>query len=76
MADKVGRVTAVWILLAMAAVAAVTDWVAVVGMGERFQIWGRDAWRERIREQRGVARNALLARARLRGGPMPAAANE
>ena len=51
------------------------DWVTVVGMGERFQIWPRDAWRERNRQQREMAQEALLARARQRGA-LPAAANE
>jgi MraZ protein len=52
-----------------------TDWVMVVGLGERFQIWSRDAWRERKRQQRDMAREALLTRARQRGA-LPAAANE
>ncbi len=52
-----------------------TDWVMVVGLGERFQIWSREAWRARIAEQRGLAREALLARARQRPAA-PAAANE
>lgn len=41
-----------------------TDWVVVVGLGARFQIWSREAWRERERSQRLIARDALLARAR------------
>jgi MraZ protein len=40
-----------------------TDWVTVVGMGERFQIWPRDVFRERARRQREVAREGLLAHA-------------
>jgi MraZ protein len=43
-----------------------TDHVMVVGLGEKFQIWSRDAWQGRIREQREAARTALLARARQR----------
>ncbi len=52
------------------------DWVTVVGLGQRFQIWSRDAYRARVAEQREAARQALLARARnvaLRAAP---AANE
>ena len=72
--DTAGRITLPESLCDMF---GLTDWVMVVGLGERFQIWSRDAWRERIREQRGVARSALLARARRGGGAqMPAAANE
>jgi len=52
-----------------------TDWVMVVGLGERFQIWSRDAWRLRNRQQRDMAREALFARARQRQ-TLPAAANE
>jgi MraZ protein len=51
------------------------DWVMVVGLGERFQIWPREAWRARIADQRGLAREALLNRARQRAA-RPAAANE
>jgi MraZ protein len=52
-----------------------TDWVMVVGLGERFQIWPRDAWRARNRQQRDIAREAIFARARQRSA-LPAAANE
>jgi MraZ protein len=38
-----------------------TDWVAVVGMGERFQIWSRDAFRAHRSSQRLVAREGLAA---------------
>ena len=52
-----------------------SDWVMVVGLGARFQLWSRAAWRDRNRQQRDLAREALLARARQRGA-LPAAANE
>ena len=42
-----------------------TDWVAVVGLGDRFQIWNRDAFHARRADQRLAAREGL---ARLREG--------
>ena len=42
-----------------------TDWVAVVGLGVRFQIWSRDAFREHRAVERLRAREGL---ARLREG--------
>jgi MraZ protein len=38
-----------------------TDWVAVVGLGERFQIWPRDVFTERRRAMRDAARTGLAA---------------
>jgi MraZ protein len=38
-----------------------TDWVAVVGMGDRFQIWSRDAFQAHRDQQRQVAREGLAA---------------
>jgi MraZ protein len=38
-----------------------TDWVAVVGLGDRFQIWSRDAFAEHRAEQRQAARDGLAA---------------
>jgi MraZ protein len=38
-----------------------TDWVAVVGMGERFQIWSRDKFHHHRRQQRELARAGLAA---------------
>lgn len=38
-----------------------TDWVAVVGMGDRFQIWSRDAFRAHRSSQRLTAREGLAA---------------
>ena len=40
---------------------ALTDWVAVVGMGDRFQIWDRDAFRAHRAAQRTAAREGLAA---------------
>jgi len=37
------------------------DWDAVVGLGDRFQIWDRDAFREHRSAQRQVAREGLAA---------------
>ena len=39
----------------------VTDWVTVVGMGDRFQIWSRDAFQAHREHQRQVARDGLAA---------------
>jgi MraZ protein len=52
-----------------------SEWVTVVGLGTRFQIWSREAFRARGQQQRETAQQALLARARLRVHP-PVAANE
>jgi MraZ protein len=52
-----------------------TDWVVLVGMRDRFQIWSRDAYYEYAKCQRDVAREGLIARAKLRS-PAPVAANE
>ena len=43
-----------------------TDWVAVVGMIDRFQIWPRDAFRAHLAQQRDIARVGLPARAQQR----------
>ena len=51
-----------------------TDWVTLVGLGDRFQIWPRDAFRERIAQQREAARQGLIDRARRAASPI--AANE
>ena len=36
-----------------------TDWVTVVGLGDRFQIWSRDAFRAYRAQQRTAAREGL-----------------
>ena len=38
-----------------------TDWVAVVGLGDRFQIWERDVFRAHRAGQRDAAREGLAA---------------
>ena len=38
-----------------------TDWVAVVGLGDRFQIWSRDAFQAHRAKQRQAAREGLAA---------------
>ena len=40
---------------------ALTDWVAVVGLGDRFQIWDREAFRSHRSTQRTAAREGLAA---------------
>ena len=51
-----------------------SDWVTVVGMGERFQIWSREAFQAHRAAQRELAREGLAAMrvsqraARLAGG--------
>jgi len=52
-----------------------TDWVTIVGLRDRFQIWSRDAFQARIQGQREAARQALVDRARQRA-VKPIAANE
>jgi len=39
-----------------------TDWVTVVGLKDRFQIWPREAFRARWLEQRQAAREVLAQR--------------
>ena len=36
-----------------------SDWVAVVGLGDRFQIWSQSAYREQREHQRRTAREGL-----------------
>jgi MraZ protein len=38
----------------------ITDWVAVVGLGDRFQIWEREAFRAHRASQRLAAREGLI----------------
>ena len=38
-----------------------TDWVAVVGLGDRFQIWERSAFHAHRAAQRDIAREGLAA---------------
>jgi len=65
--DTAGRITLPESLCEMF---GLTDWVAVVGMGERFQIWPRDAFQAHRAEQLRIARlglPALRAQQRLAG---------
>jgi MraZ protein len=54
--DTAGRITLPESLCDMF---GLTDWVAVVGLGDRFQIWDRDAFRAHRAEQRELARTGL-----------------
>lgn len=38
-----------------------TDWVVVVGLGDRFQIWSRDSFQAQRESQRQLARDGLAA---------------
>jgi MraZ protein len=55
--DTAGRIT---LPEALCEEFGLTDWVAVVGMGERFQIWSRDAYRAHRSAQRLAAREGLV----------------
>jgi MraZ protein len=37
------------------------DWVAVVGLGDRFQIWSREAFQAQRAQQRQAARDGLAS---------------
>ena len=54
--DTAGRVTLPENLCEMF---GLTDWVAVVGLGERFQIWEREAFQAHRAAQREAAREGL-----------------
>ena len=56
--DTAGRIT---LPEALCDQFGLTDWVTLVGMGDRFQIWSRDAFQARQAEQRLVARDGLAA---------------
>jgi MraZ protein len=68
--DTAGRVTLPENLCEMF---GLTDWVVVVGLGERFQIWARDAFHAERPGHRTAAREGLRARAALRRARMGAA---
>ncbi len=70
--DTAGRIT---LPEAFCEQVGLSDWVVVVGLRDRFQIWPREAFRDRARAQRELAQQAMLTRARLRA-MTPAAANE
>ena len=56
--DTAGRIT---LPEALCERFGLTDWVVVVGMGERFQIWSRDAFQAHRAEQLQIARQGLPA---------------
>ena len=56
--DTAGRIT---LPEALCQQFGLSDWVAVVGMGDRFQIWERDAFRAHRAAQRTAAREGLSA---------------
>jgi MraZ protein len=56
--DPAGRITLPETLQAQF---DLTDWVTVVGMGDRFQIWKREAFKAHWARQREVAREGLAA---------------
>ncbi len=59
--DTAGRIT---IPESLCEMFGLTDWVTLVGLRDRFQIWPREAFRERGKAQREAAQAALLTRAR------------
>jgi MraZ protein len=64
--DTAGRIT---LPESLCDALGLTDWVAVVGLGDRFQIWPRDAWRDYRERQLAIAREGLPAyRAQQRAG--------
>jgi MraZ protein len=70
--DTAGRIT---LPEALCEMFGLTDWVAVVGMGERFQIWSREAFHAHRQRQLAVARDGLPAfRAQQRAARAGAAA--
>jgi MraZ protein len=54
--DTAGRITLPETLCDMF---GLTDWVAVVGLGDRFQIWSREAFQAHRSAQRETAREGL-----------------
>ena len=54
--DTAGRIT---LPEALCETFGLNDWVAVVGLGDRFQIWSRDAFRAHREAQRAAARDGL-----------------
>src|SRR5246127_2458776 len=54
--DTAGRIT---LPEALCEMFGLTDWVVVVGLGERFQIWSREAFQAHRAAQRELAREGL-----------------
>ncbi len=69
--DSAGRIT---LPEALCDMFGLTDWVAVVGMGERFQIWSKEAFHAHRAEQRLLARQGLPALRAQQRTPVAAAA--
>jgi MraZ protein len=55
--DAAGRIT---LPEALCDMFGLTDWVAVVGLKDRFQIWEREAFRAHRAQQRPLAREGLI----------------
>jgi len=66
--DTAGRIT---LPETLCADFGLEEWVAVVGLGDRFQIWSRDAFRAHREEQRLAARAGLT---QLRAAQRPVSA--
>ena len=67
--DTAGRIT---LPEAVCEQFGLTEWVVVVGLGERFQIWEREAFRSHREAQRQAARTGLAElRAQQRTGRTP-----
>jgi MraZ protein len=47
------------------------DWVAVVGLGDRFQIWSQEAYRARRDSERLAAQQGLSAYRMMQRGQKP-----
>src|SRR5215469_17517507 len=56
--DTAGRIT---LPEAMCEMFGLTDWVSVVGLGDRFQIWSRESFAAHRERQRLEAREGLAA---------------
>ncbi len=56
--DAAGRIT---LPEALCQEAGLSDWVVLVGLGDRFQIWSRDAFAAHRADQRRLARDGLAA---------------
>ncbi len=69
--DTAGRITLPEILCEQF---GLIDWVVIVGLGERFQIWNREAFQAQRATQRDIARDGLAnLRAQQRAAKLSAA---
>ena len=64
--DTAGRIT---LPEALCEDFGLTDWVALVGLNDRFQIWSRDAFHAHRSAQRLVAREGLAQLRAAQRGP-------